>query len=59
MEAPLSVKADEIRRETLMRHQDKIIAFFKNRFTKAVCEGINSMLQAVKRKAGEGHPFEG
>ena len=45
--------------ETLMRHRDKIIAYFKNRITNAICEGINSMVQAAKRKARGFHTFEG
>jgi transposase len=45
--------------ETLMRHKDKIVAYFKNRITNAICEGINSMVQAAKRKARGYHTFEG
>ena len=45
--------------ETLMRHRDKILAYFKNRITNAICEGINSMVQAAKRKARGYHTFEG
>ena len=45
--------------ETLMRHKDKILAYFKNRLTNAICEGINSMIQAAKRKARGFHTFEG
>jgi len=45
--------------ETLARHRDKIIAYFKNRVTNAICEGINSMVQAAKRKARGFHTFEG
>jgi len=45
--------------ETLMRHKDKILAYFKNRITNAICEGINSMIQAAKRKARGFHTFEG
>ena len=45
--------------ETLMRHKDKIIAYFKSRLTNAICEGINSMIQAAKRKARGYHTFEG
>jgi transposase len=37
--------------ETLMRHRDKILAYFKERITNAICEAINSMVQAAKRKA--------
>ena len=45
--------------ETLMRHKSKILAYFKNRLTNAICEGINSMIQAAKRKARGFHTFEG
>jgi transposase len=45
--------------ETLKRHKDKILAYFKNRVTNAICEGINSMVQAAKRKARGFHTFEG
>ena len=45
--------------ETLMRHRDKILSFFKNRLTNAICEGINSTIQAAKRKARGFHTFEG
>jgi len=45
--------------ETLMRHRPKIINYFKWRLTNAVCEGINSMIQAAKRKARGFHTFEG
>lgn len=44
---------------TLMRHKHKILAYFKNRITNAICEGINSMIQAAKRKARGFHTFEG
>lgn len=45
--------------ETLMRHKSKIIAYFKNRLTNAICEGLNSIVQAAKRKARGYHTFEG
>jgi len=45
--------------ETLMHHKGKILAYFKNRLTNAICEGINSMIQAAKRKARGYHTFEG
>lgn len=45
--------------KTLMRHKGKILAYFKNRLTNAICEGINSMVQAAKRKARGFHTFEG
>lgn len=36
---------------TLLNHKDKILNYFKNRLTNAICEGINSLIQAAKRKA--------
>ena len=45
--------------ETLMRHKVKILHYFKDRLTNAICEGINSMIQAAKRKARGFHTFEG
>lgn len=36
---------------SLFRHKDKILAYFSNRLTNAICEGINSLVQAAKRKA--------
>ena len=45
--------------ETFKRHKDKIINFFRNRLTNAICEGINSMVQAAKRKARGYHTFDG
>ena len=36
---------------SLLRHKDKILAYFPNRLTNAICEGINSLVQAAKRKA--------
>lgn len=45
--------------ETLKHHKGKIIAYFNNRLTNAICEGINSMIQAAKRKARGFHTFEG
>jgi len=45
--------------ETLKRHKDKILAYFKDRLTNAICEGINSMIQAAKRKARGYHTFDG
>jgi transposase len=37
--------------KTLLNHKEKILNYFKNRFTNAVCEGVNSLIQAAKRKA--------
>jgi transposase len=45
--------------ETLMRHKEKIQAYFKNRITNAICEGISSVIQAAKRKARGFRTFEG
>lgn len=45
--------------ETLLRHKDKILAYFFHRITNAVCEGINSMIQAAKRKARGFNTFRG
>lgn len=36
---------------SLMRPKDKILAYFTDRLTNAICEGINSLVQAAKRKA--------
>ena len=43
----------------LMRHKDKILAYFSHRITNAICEGINSMIQAAKRKARGFNTFKG
>jgi transposase len=45
--------------ETLICHKDKVIAYFKSRLANAVCEGINSMVQAAKRKARGFHTLRG
>ena len=45
--------------ETLMRHKDKILNYFRNRLTNAICEGLNSMIQAAKRKARGYKTFDG
>jgi transposase len=44
---------------TLKRYRDEILNFFATRITNAICEGINSMIQAAKRKARGYHTFEG
>lgn len=44
---------------TLKNHKDKILAYFYHRITNAVCEGINSMIQAAKRKARGFNTYEG
>jgi len=45
--------------ETLKRHRGKILAYFNERLTNAICEGIASMIQAAKRKARGFHTFHG
>ena len=45
--------------KTLIRHKDKILAYFKDRITNAICEGINSIIQAAKRKARGFRTIEG
>jgi transposase len=44
---------------TLMNHKEEILNYFTNRLTNAISEGINSMIQAAKRKARGYHTFEG
>ena len=44
---------------TLRNHKDKILAYFDYRMTNAICEGINSMIQAAKRKARGYNTYEG
>lgn len=41
--------------ETLRRHKSMILAYFRQRQTNAICEGINSIIQAAKRRA-RGYP---
>lgn len=36
---------------TLRKYADEILNIFQTRMTNAICEGINSMIQAAKRKA--------
>ena len=45
--------------ETLMNHEREILHYFHECLTNAVCEGINSMIQAAKRKARGFNTFEG
>lgn len=45
--------------ETLMDHERRILNYFHDRLTNAVCEGINSMIQASKRKARGINTYEG
>lgn len=44
---------------TFKRHKDKILAYFYHRITNAICEGINAMIQAAKRKARGFNTFKG
>ena len=43
--------------KTLLNHKDKILNYFKNRLTNSICEGVNSLIQAAKRKARGYHTF--
>ena len=45
--------------QTLWRYRPKILAYFRERLTNAICEGIDAMVQAAKRKARGYHAFEG
>lgn len=45
--------------QTLKRRQGNILAYFRCRMTNAICEGINSMIQAAKRKARGFNTFRG
>ena len=45
--------------ETLMNHKREILHYFHDRLTNAVCEGINSMIQAAKRKVRGYNTFDG
>lgn len=44
---------------TLLKHKDRIMNYFNNRLTNAICEGINSMIQSAKRAARGFHTFKG
>jgi transposase len=44
---------------TLKEHKEEILYIFKSKLTNAICEGINSLIQAAKRKARGYHTFEG
>jgi len=44
---------------TLKQHAEEILNIFKSRLTNAICEGINSMIQAAKRKARGYNTIEG
>ena len=45
--------------QTLREYKEKILAFIKQRITSAISEGINSMIQAAKRKARGYNTIEG
>ena len=44
---------------TLRNHSKEILNYFHTRLANAICEGINAMIQAAKRKARGFHTFEG
>ena len=44
---------------TLMRHRKEILNYFHDHLTNAICEGINSLVQAAKRKARGFNTFDG
>jgi len=44
---------------TLRKYAAEILCYFKSRLTNAICEGINSMIQAAKRKARGYQTIEG
>ena len=44
---------------TLRNYSEEILNIFHSKLTNAICEGINSMIQAAKRKARGYHTFEG
>lgn len=44
---------------TLKKYSEEILNIFKTKLTNAICEGINSMIQAAKRKARGYHTIEG
>ena len=44
---------------TLRNHSKEILNYFHTHLTNAICEGINAMIQAAKRKARGFHTFEG
>lgn len=45
--------------QTLREYSSEILSYFRSKLTNAICEGINSMIQAAKRKARGYHTFEG
>ena len=44
---------------TLQEHKKRILAYFVSRLTNAIAEGINSLIQAAKRKARGFRTFKG
>ena len=44
---------------TLRKYTEEILNIFNTKLTNAICEGINSMIQAAKRKARGYHTFAG
>lgn len=44
---------------TLKKYSEEILNIFRSRLTNAISEGINSMIQAAKRKARGYHTFKG
>ena len=44
---------------TLMQHKDEILAYFHARLTNAIAEGLNSLIQAAKRKARGFRTYQG
>lgn len=44
---------------TLTQHKTAILSYFKYRLTNAIAEGINSLMQAAKRKARGYRTFDG
>lgn len=45
--------------KTLNEHKDNILNYFSDRITNAIAEGLNSMIQAAKRKARGFKTFKG
>ena len=45
--------------KTLKQHKEQILAYFSFRLTNAIAEGINSLIQAGKRKARGFRTFQG
>lgn len=45
--------------KTLKTYKDNILSYFKNRQTNAIAEGLNSLIQAAKRRARGYRTFEG